>query len=95
MEKLYTSKTYLKMADGWMHALILPPRFAPGHKLQKPSKKSGIFQSLSTISFALFLLEGRVTGGGTRRNASPLNTLLSRSPGLGACEEIISSFKSG
>ena len=31
-----------------------PPEFAPGHKLQKPSKEFGIFQSLGTISFVLF-----------------------------------------
>ena len=34
--------------------LILPPVSAPGHKLQKPSKESGIFQSLGTINFVLF-----------------------------------------
>ena len=30
-----------------------PPESAPGHKLQKPSKESGIFQSLGTINFVL------------------------------------------
>ena len=53
MKKLYTyaSKTLLKMAGGSMHTLILSPESTPGHKLQKPSKESGIFQSLGTISF--------------------------------------------
>ena len=34
--------------------LILPPVSAPGHKLQKPSKESGLFQSLGTFDFVLF-----------------------------------------
>ena len=37
---------------------------APGHKLQKPSKESGIFQSLGTISFVLFYLKAESKGGG-------------------------------
>ena len=65
MEKLLTSKTFLKMAGGRMHTPhptpLDPP---PGHKLQKPSKKSGIFQSLGTIIFVLFLLKSRVKRGG-------------------------------
>ena len=69
MKKLYTSKTFLKMAGGrmdtpdpppldpWMDASY--PRMyssypAPGHKLQKPSKESGLLQSLGTINFFLF-----------------------------------------
>ena len=36
----------------------------PGHKLQKPSKESGIFQSrfffFGTISFVFFSLKGKV-----------------------------------
>ena len=32
------------------------PGSAPGHELQKPSKESGIFQSLGTISFFCFFL---------------------------------------
>ena len=39
MEKLYTLKIFLKMAGGGMHI----PHLTPGHKLQKPSKESGIF----------------------------------------------------
>ena len=54
MEKLYTSKTFLKMAGGGMHTPHPTPRSAPGHKLQQPSKESGIFQSLGTINFVLF-----------------------------------------
>ena len=55
MKKLYASKTFLKMAGGRMHStLILPPESASGHQLQKPLKKSGVFQSLGTINFVLF-----------------------------------------
>ena len=39
-----------------------PPGSAPGHKLQRPSKESGIFQSLGTI--CTFLLKGKVKRGG-------------------------------
>ena len=60
MEKLYTIKAFLKMAGGKMHILILTPGSAPGHKLQKLSKEFGMFQSLGTISFVLFLLKGRI-----------------------------------
>ena len=43
------------MAGGRMHtSQILLFSSAPGHKLQKPSKESGLFQSLDTISFGLF-----------------------------------------
>ena len=44
--------------------LILPLALAPGRKLQKPSKESGMFQSLDTISFVLFSLKGTVKKGG-------------------------------
>ena len=57
MKKLYASKTFLKMAGGRMHSrisLILPSESAHGHKLQKPSRECGIFQSLGTINFVLF-----------------------------------------
>ena len=63
---------------------MLPRGSVPGHKLQKPSKESGIFQSLfGTINFVLFTRrqspKQRTGGGGGRawHNASsPLNTLL-------------------
>ena len=66
MEKLCASKTFFEMAGGGMHTLVLPPGSAPGHQLQKPSKDSGIFQSLGTISFFFILFKGRVKreGGG-------------------------------
>ena len=56
MKKLYVSKTLLKMTGGRMHKcipLILPSWIRPGHKLQKPSKESGVFQLLGTINFVL------------------------------------------
>ena len=43
MEKLLTSKTLLKMAGGRMNPSSYPAGFAPGIKLQKPLKESGIF----------------------------------------------------
>ena len=94
MIKLYTSKTFLKMAGGRMHTPHPTPRgSAPGHKLQKPSKESGMFQSLGTIcSVFFFYCKTESKGWGAWHNA-PLNTLLPRSLRLGACEQIISLFK--
>ena len=42
--------------DWWEDAYpsFYPPGSSPGHKLQNPSKESGIFRSLGTISFVLF-----------------------------------------
>ena len=37
---------------------------APGQKLQKPSKESGIFQSLCSIDFVLFTKRQIQKGGG-------------------------------
>ena len=51
--------------------LILTLGLATGHKLQKPSKESGMFQSLGTISFVLFLLKGRVKKGEGWHNGPP------------------------
>ena len=51
--------------------LILTLGLATGHKLQKPSKESGTFQSLGTISFVLFLLKGRVKKGEGWHNGPP------------------------
>ena len=80
MEKLHTSKTFLKWLMGGCIPLILPPRSAPGHKLQKPSKESGIFQSLVTINFVLFYRTARSKEGGAWPNFPPLplNTLLTK-----------------
>ena len=44
--------------------LILPPPPPPGHTLQKPSKESGIFQSLDTINSVLFTKRQSQKGGG-------------------------------
>ena len=53
----------------------------PSHKLQKPSKESGIFQSLGTINFYYLLLKNRVKRGGPPAKYEPhppplLNALL-------------------
>ena len=80
MEKLYrpTSKTFLKMVGGRICIpLILPPGFAPGHKLQKPSQQPGIFQSLGTINFVLFYQKAESKREAWNNAAPPpLNTLL-------------------
>ena len=82
MEKLYrpTSKIFSKMAGGRMHTPHPLPWIRPGHKLQKPSKESGIFQSLDTIYCVIILLKDRVKRRGPGvgwHNAPPLvNTLL-------------------
>ena len=61
MEKLYTSKTFLKMAGGWVHTLyptpLDPPVAISYRNLQK------IFQSLGIISFVLFYLKAELKGG--------------------------------
>ena len=49
----------------------MPLILAPGHKLQKPSKESGLFQSLGTINFVLFLLKGGVKRGGGQGTMPP------------------------
>ena len=52
-------RLYIKniFENGWWenaYSSTYPLGSAPGHKLQKLSKKSGTFQSLGTISFVLF-----------------------------------------
>ena len=45
------------LENGWWddaYPLSYSSGFAPGHKLQKPPKESGIFLSLGTISNVLF-----------------------------------------
>ena len=57
MEKLlglYTSKTILKVVGRRIIPPSYPPGSAPGHKLQKLSKKPGTYQSRGTINFVLF-----------------------------------------
>ena len=62
MEKLYTSKTFLKMAGGKMHTLILPhylldPPLAINYRNQQ--KSSAYFSHLAQLILS-FLLKGRV-----------------------------------
>ena len=56
----------------------MPLILSPGHKLRKPSKKSGLayFSHLAPLICSLFLLKSRVKKGGLRRNVPPLNALL-------------------
>ena len=86
------------MARGWMHTphlTPLDPPLANGHKLQKPSKESGMHQSFGTISFVGFLLKGRVKRGRDGTMPLSLNTLLPRRLRLGACERISSITAKG
>ena len=74
MEKLYTSKTFSK----WLVGECMPLILAPGHKLQKPSKESGLFQSLGTINFVFFFTKRRSQKRwGARHNAPPKYALVS------------------
>ena len=60
MKKLYTPKTFFEN-DWWEDAY--PSSYPSGHKVGKPSKKSGLFQSLGTISFTLFTKRQSQKGG--------------------------------
>ena len=63
--------TYIKsiVENGWWEDACsssyhsIPPVSAPGYKLQKPSKESGIFQSLGTINFVFFTKRQNQEGG--------------------------------
>ena len=63
--------TYIKsiVENGWREDACsssyhpIPPVSAPGHKLHKPSKESGIFQSLGIINFVLFTKKQNQRGG--------------------------------
>ena len=51
---VYINKVF---ENGWREDVCsssYAPGSTPGHKLQKPSKQCGIFQSLGTINFVLF-----------------------------------------
>ena len=72
----YGEIVYIKhiFENGWWEdacSLSYPPGFAPGHKLQKPSKESGTFQSLGTISLVRFYKKAESKGEGAWHNASP------------------------
>ena len=47
MEKSCISQAFLKTAGGRMHIAYYPLYLPPAIKLRKPSKESGIFQSLA------------------------------------------------
>ena len=70
--KLYTSKAFLKMAGGRMHTphATPSPGSAPGHKLQKPSKESGIFSHLAPL-ILLFCTKRQSQEGGAWHNPLP------------------------
>ena len=75
MEKLYTSKTFLKMAGGMMytpHPTPLDPSLAISHRNYQ--KSQAYFSHLAPL-ILFFLLQGIVKGGG-HGTMSPLHTLL-------------------
>ena len=79
--KLWKNCMYKKHSWKWLVRWIhishpQPPGSAPSHKLQTPSKESGIFQSLGIT--CSFLLKGKVERGAWHN--APLNTLLGRCP---------------
>ena len=76
MEKLNTSKTFLKMAGTDAYPSSYPPRSAPGHKLHKPSKESGNFSYLARLILFFFIKRQSQRGGGGHGPMPPLNTLL-------------------
>ena len=77
MEKLYTgtSKNFSKMAGKKMHTLHPTLWIRPWPLATKPSKESGILQSLGTI-ILFFFTKRQSQKRGTWHNAPPLNTLL-------------------
>ena len=58
--------------NGWWEDAY-PLSYPPGHNLQKPSKKSGMFQSLGTINFVFFLLKAESKEGWAWHNDSRTN----------------------
>ena len=69
MEKLYSSKTFLKMAGGRMHAphpIPLNPPLVISHRNQ-----CGIFQSLDSINFVLFTKKQSQKGKGGMEQCPP------------------------
>ena len=61
MKKFYTSQIFLKMAGGRMHT----PHPTSGHKLQKPSKESGIGNFSHLAPYFLVIFQFSVNGHGT------------------------------
>ena len=71
MKKLYIPFNIFENGS-WEDAY--PSSYPSGHKLQKTSKESGIFQSLCTISFAFFYKKAESKGKTMAQ--CPLNKLL-------------------
>ena len=63
MEKLYTLKTFLKMAGGKMHTPHLTPGSVPGYKHQKPSKESAYSSHLAPLTLFFFTKRQSQKGG--------------------------------
>ena len=99
MEKLYTSKKFLRKAGGWMH-IEYPSSYPPGSPLaisyRNHQKSMAYFSHLAPLVFFFFLLKGRVIRGWVgMAQCSPKYAPASSSLRLGACKRIISSFKRG
>ena len=73
----YRKTVYIKniFENGWWedaYPSSYPPGSAHGQKLEKPSKESGIFQSLGTINFAFFIKRQSQKKGGSMAQSPPL-----------------------
>ena len=75
MEKLYTSKTFLKVAGGRVHT---PSSYLPSHRLsyRNHQKSLAYFSHLAPLILYFFTERQSQRGGGYGTTAPPLNTLL-------------------
>ena len=74
MEKLYTSKTFLKMAGGGSILLILPPWIRPWPEATETIKRVRHISVTGHHYFCSFLLKGRVKRSGGPWLNAPLNS---------------------
>ena len=75
MEKLYSSKTFLKMAGGRMHIPYPTPLDSSLTISYRNHQKNVAYFSHLAPLVLFFLLEGRVKRGGAWHNGTHLNTL--------------------
>ena len=75
MEKMYTSKTVLKVAGGRMHTPH-PTSLAIGYATETIKRVYPIFRSLGTINFVIFTKRQSQKGEAMAQQPPSLNTLL-------------------
>ena len=96
--KFYTLKTFLKMESGKVHIshpgpTPLDPPLTISYRNHQ--KSLAYFSHLAPLVLFFFIKRQSQKKDEVWHNASSLNALLPRSLRLGACEQIISSFKGG